>query len=212
MMLQFKLFRFTLILSFGLMLGSCQNQIAVDDIENAPITTSEDETFANVFKKLDGKWKGNFIVIKDIDPLLATSIDLENLKLDYVTKPGLSLINNIEVTQTYTSDSPYFQRVQIYDYYPMNKKTIPSEGVNKIQDGKMWCVVKKPDETIIHEGSLRGKNTIIWQSQQEDPQRIEYFQETVSDSTYEIIGYGYYEGHRTDLAPQTWFYGNYIRQ
>lgn len=212
MMSQFNFFPLIGFLCLGILVLSCEKQVKIDDIENPPTISNDDKAFTNVFKKLDGTWKGNFIVIKDGDPLLATSIDLENLKLDYVTKPGLTLMNNIEVTQKYTSESPYFQRVQIYDFYPKDKKTVPSVGVNKIQDGKMWCVVKKPNETIIHEGSVRDENTIIWQSRQENPQRIEYFQETVTDTEYEIIGYGYYQGHRTDLGPQTWYYGKYIKE
>lgn len=196
----------------GFTFFSCQKTIEIDNIEQAPTVTEADKKFADVYKKLDGKWKGNFIVIKDIDPLLATSIDLKNLKLDYVTKPGLTLMNNIEVEQTYVSESPYFQKVDIYDYYPKEKKTITSRGVNKIQDGKMWCVVKKPNETIIHEGSIQNDSTIIWQSHQEQPQKIEYFQETVTDKYYEIIGYGYYQDDRLDLAPETWFYGKYLKK
>ena len=76
----------------------------------------------------------------------------------------------------------------------------------------MWCVVRKPDETVIHKGSLDGKSTIIWQRQEQNPQRVEYFRETVLENTYTIIGWGYYEGDDLNLMPRYWFYGDYKRQ
>ncbi|NJK83820.1 MAG: hypothetical protein HC912_08415 [Saprospiraceae bacterium] len=53
--------------------------------------------------------------------------------------------------------------------------------------------MRKPEETIIHEGSLENEHTIIWQRDNKNPQKIEYFRETILEDVYEIIGYGYYE-------------------
>ncbi|MEM8908639.1 MAG: hypothetical protein AAGD05_12385 [Bacteroidota bacterium] len=137
---------------------------------------------------------------------------LVDLSLGQLESYRLKTINSIQVRQEYSSESPYFQRVVISDYYPDTQKRVESKGVNKVQNGEMWCVVQKPDELIVHKGSLKDAQTIIWQSQQEAPQKIEYFQERVSEKYYEIIGYGYYDGDDTDLSPRLWFYGKYERQ
>ena len=122
------------------------------------------------------------------------------------------MVNKINVTQIYKSISDYFQTVRIEDYYPESGKTEKSKGVNKVEDGNMWCIVEKPNETIIHEGILENENTIIWHSENASPQKVEYFQETVSNQFYEIFGYGYYEGDDISLSPRLWFYGKYQRQ
>ena len=72
----------------------------------------------------------------------------------------------------------------------------------------MWCVVKKPSETVIHHGSTDGPGTIIWQS--DSKEKKEYFYETVTKDFYEIIGWGYY-GATEDrsLSPKLWFYSKY---
>ena len=95
---------------------------------------------------------------------------------------------------------------------PETGKQEVSTGANKVENGEMWCVVNKPTETIIHEGSTVGDKTIIWQSKQTSPQKIEYFYETVDEQFYEIIGYGYYTGDNPELSPRLWFYGKYARQ
>ena len=120
--------------------------------------------------------------------------------------------NQIKVKQVYTSENPYYQTVTITDTYPDTGKQEVSRGANKVENGEMWCVVNKPTETIIHKGSTDGPSTIIWQSNQSSPQKIEYFYESVDEQFYEIIGYGYYEGDNTALSPRLWFYGKYARQ
>ncbi|MEM6964134.1 MAG: hypothetical protein AAF573_05160 [Bacteroidota bacterium] len=210
-MTNFKNVILLLSLVFVTILWNCQKQISINNIDDIPPVSAEDEKFADVYKKLDGKWKGEFMVMKDPNPSPKSNYDLKNLKKDYVTRPELTLSNTIQVDQTYESTTPYFQKVRISDHYPDEKKTVASEGVNKVQNGKMWCVVRKPDETIIHEGSTQNDSTIVWQSRQEKPQKIEYFQETVTDEYYEIIGYGYYEGHDLNLSPEYWYYGKYAR-
>ena len=79
-------------------------------------------------------------------------------------------------------------------------------------DGKLLCVVIKPDDTVIHDGYLENENTIIWQRQEKSPQKVEYFRETVDKEFYEIVGWGYYDGDNLDLSPTFWFHGKYERQ
>ena len=54
--------------------------------------------------------------------------------------------------------------------------------------------------------------TIISQSYQKDPQKLEFFQETVGDKYYEIIGFDYYSNDDASMSPPLWFYGKYERQ
>ncbi len=192
--------------------SSCQDKVAIDNIDTVPDTQQKDQYYADVFKILDGTWNGQFIIYEDQQQVPKQEIDLKNISVSNLSKNGLQQINSIKVEQIYTSINPYFQRVTITDFYPDNGQKIVSKGVNKIQDGKMWCVVKKPDETVIHTGSTQGANTIIWQREEKTPQKIEYFKETVSTDFYEIIGWGYYQGDDPKLSPPLWFYAKYKRQ
>jgi len=76
----------------------------------------------------------------------------------------------------------------------------------------MWCIVKKPDEVIVHHGRTEGEATIIWERNETGPQKIEFFRETVRDSLYEIVGWGYYGDDNPNLAPRFWFLGTYRRK
>ena len=188
---------------------NCQSRNAIDNIVTIPKVSEADKTYTDVFKILDGKWKGQFKIYEDSNPQAIKNVDLKNLSTDIFLKENIQLINSIDVQQVYTSESPYFQRVEIKDTYPETGKEEVSKGVNKIQDGKMWCVVKKPSETIIHEGSSINSNTIVWQS--DTKEKKEYFFETVTEHHYEIIGWGYYNQDDRSLSPKLWFYGKYDR-
>ncbi|HFA51846.1 MAG TPA: hypothetical protein ENJ95_22750 [Bacteroidetes bacterium] len=200
------------ILFFSYQFIACQNQVAIDDIKNAPKYSAADTLYADVYKILDGTWKGQFLIYKDQKRKTKSGIELKDLSAGIFKNKNFKLINKIDVTQVYKSESPYFQRVTITDFYPETGKKEISIGVNKIQDGKMWCVVRKPGERVIHKGSTEGEHTIIWQRNESSPQRIEYFKETVGDDYYEIIGWGYYEGDDVKLSPPLWFYAKYERE
>ena len=176
-----------------------------------PAFTEKDKRYKDVFKSLDGTWKGKFLIYEDTRLRPKDEIELKSISQQNLQQEGMKQINAIEVEQKYSSETPYFQKVVITDYYPDTGKTVVSKGVNKVQNGDMWCVVRKPDETVIHEGALEG-NTIIWSRNESNPQRIEYFRETVHEDSYEIIGWGYYEGDDPELSPKLWFYAKYIRQ
>jgi hypothetical protein len=120
----------------------------------------------------------------------------------------------IEVEQSYVSETPYFQRVTIKDTYrnPAGEtRIIESRGANKVQDGKLWCVVVKPDETVVHQGHLADNRTIVWQRDLRQPLKIEYFRETVGDDTYAIVGWGYYGKDDPTRSPRYWFQAAYQR-
>ncbi len=205
-----KLFFLSSLLLF--LASTCGQKNTIDDLDFIPETSLLDKPYENVFKMLDGEWKGVFKIYEDKTLSDTARTDLESLNLDIILYSGLVLIDSISVHQKYSSESPYFQRVEITDYYPKTNIKEVSKGVNKIQDGKMYCIVKKPTETIIHQGKMRGKETIIWSSYKKIPLKREYFQETVTADSYEIIGYGYYDDDDEGQTPRLWFYGNYARQ
>ncbi len=203
------------ILLFSLVLFACDTTKNIENINYIPTTVKADEQYANVFQPLDGTWEGIFKIYEDQARSKHDKNDLKDLDVNHLRRPSLKLSSAVQVKQVYESKSPYFQEVEIEDTYTDKNgeiQIIKSNGVNKIQDGKMWCVVKKPSETVIHRGSLDEKQTIIWQRNEKKPQKIEYFKETVQDHIYEIIGYGYYAGDDTKLSPKYWFYGRYKRQ
>ena len=191
-------------------LASCEQHVNdLEDINKPPVFSEQDRHFADVYKLLDGTWKGRFLIYED-----TTLVPKQEAKLKQLTKAdlkGLQLIDHLDVTQVYTSESPYFQRVTITDQFKDGSVAV-SKGVNKVVNGEMWCIVHKPDKIVIHEGATDGANTIIWSSNETSPQVIEYFQETVEAERYEIIGWGYYDGDDPTLSPRLWFYSEYQRQ
>lgn len=195
------------------LLFNCGGQIPVENIDMPPTFKEADRAYAGVYKSLDGNWRGTFHIFEDTarqskNQDLLTPKDSNAL----AAITSLKWIQSIKVEQKYNSESPYFQRVAIKDFYPGSGETVSSIGVNKIQDGAMWCVVEKPDERIVHRGNTDGPQTIIWQREEAQPQKVEYFRETVLPNTYEIVGWGYYEGDDLDLMPKYWFYSKYLKQ
>ena len=204
-------FMLFLVTGFGV---SCTRQIAIDDIDSQPPVTEADREFAGVFKPLDGGWEGRFTVLADARSQRAGRPQPEPLTTDMMDSLSLSTTLAIDVRQVYTSESPVFQRVSITDIYRGKDGTarvVESRGVNKIQDGKIWCVVRKPDETVIHAGTLVDRGTLLWRRHIERPLKVEYFQEAVSDSLYQILGWGYYGEDDIMQSPRTWFKGMYHR-
>lgn len=194
--------------------ASCQAQKSVEDLSAPPPVVAADEPYAGVFAPLDGLWEGEFIVYQDSAGQAAGPAQpQDSAALDFPLQ-GKRVITRIHVLQRYISETPYFQRVLITDEYRAGNgsvRTESSRGANKVQDGRLWCVVNKPAETIIHQGEARGGNTLIWQRRRQDPPVIEYFQETVQGDRYRIRGWGYYGDDDPSRAPRTWFAGEYRR-
>lgn len=196
-----------------LLAGACEQngQVPIDNIEQPPTVTTADSAYLGVYHSLDGKWKGEFEIFRDAQPGPRVDSLLDHPDPAMLNLPNIFSAQVIKVRQEYESLSPFFQRVTIQDLYPETGTTVTSEGVNKVQDGQMWCVVRKPEETVIHAGKTDGPETIIWQRHEQNPQKIEYFRETVTPQRYTIIGWGYYEGSDTTRMPPYWFYGVYQR-
>lgn len=193
-------------------LFSCSGpQVAIEDIDRAPKPSDADQTYADVYKMLDGTWKGVFKIYVDTRGQTDGEPKPQTFDPEAWQNPPYKLSSQIDVTQVYTSETPYFQRVKITDRYA-NGDVVESGGVNKIQNGKMYCVVKKPDDLVIHDGVLEGADTILWQRHRETPKAVEFFRETVSDDTYRIVGWGYYGSDDVTKAPRMFFDASYQRQ
>jgi len=206
-----RFFKFLLLLVSSIHFVQCQSPPAIDDLTYIPEVTEADKKFKHAFKLLDGKWKGQFKIYTDSKRKKKKAIDLKNISVKNLDKKGITLNSTIDVEQIYTSETPFFQRVVITDFYPDSGKKVVAKGINKVQDGQLLCVVIKPDDTVIHDGYLADKNTIIWQRENKSPQKVEYFRETVDEKFYEIIGWGYYSNDDLSLSPPFWFYGKYER-
>jgi hypothetical protein len=191
-------------------------QPEVSDTTTPPQRTPADEEHAGVFQPLDGEWRGVFRVYVDPGGQAEQRPNVEDL--DPADWEGtLSVSLEIDVRQRYVSESPYFQRVEIEDTYDQGgPRTVRSTGINKVQEGRLWCVVVKPDETVVHEGLDGGHDagtcTITWSRDERDPLRVEAFHETVSAETYEIVGWGLYGEDDPELGPRTYFHGVYRRE
>ncbi|NIR52390.1 hypothetical protein GWO43_04440 [candidate division KSB1 bacterium] len=208
---------YSLIMALLVLLSTltCQEQVEIGNISKAPEIGPEEKHFANVFKPLDGVWRGEFYIYRDQRGQTQERSQPTDLDSTLFQKLPLKLENKIRVEQTYVSKSPYFQEVRIKDMYvdeSGQKQTVESYGVNKVQNGQLWCVVKKPNEKVIHRGRLEGEHTIVWQRNVCNPLRIEYFKETVKSEEYTIIGWGYYGKDDPELSPGFWFRGRYERE
>lgn len=191
-----------------LVFPKCQIEKPLD--LNEPRFTKADTIYRDIFKPWDGIWEGSFQVYQD--PVGQTK------KQDSAPVPDSNLIKKmaleleVKVRQYYRSVTPYYQQVEITDRYIQDSDTmtITSIGVNKVENGRLWCLVQKPAEKVIHEGMRFDESgTIIWTREVSDPFCKEYFKESISRNTYTIMGYGYYGHDRPDLNPKTWFLAKY---
>lgn len=174
-----------------------------------------DPGLADVFSPLDGTWKGTFIVYVDSTGQQKGESQPRITDPEILQRLPLKESARIDVQQIYKSESSYYQTVKITDTYEDGsgeKKVVNSEGYNKVEGNKLICVVNKPDEQVVHKGSIPEENVIIWERSILDPTKIEYFYETVKADTYSILGWGYYGDDDPTLRPKTWFYAEYVRQ
>ena len=176
--------------------------------------TQQDSLLMNVFKPWDGRWKGKFYVYSD--SFGQTNLNNKPAHLNIQTLDSMSLSQDlvIEVEQYYQSQNPFFQSVTIKDTYPGTggeQRVEESKGYNQVKDGKISCMVNKPNEEVIHIGEKINSATLIWQRSLNDPLKKEYFREYIENDKYIIIGWGYYGADDTTRNPRTWFYGEYLR-
>ncbi len=173
-------------------------------------TNDEDLKYADVFKPWDGDWKGQFLVLKDSCLRTQWVTTPEALTVSSIPFLTSEVLDTIYVEQNYCSVSPYFQNVIIRDSSYSSNEIEIIEAVNKVQNGSIVGMIKKGDEIQSLSGIKIDRGFIIWM-RKEGGKSIEVFKETVEKNTYEIIGYGYYDGDDFDKSPKIWFYGKYSR-
>ncbi len=202
------LFLMLLFLSYA-----CARKVTVDQDLTEPTFVKADLAYKDVYKPLDGIWEGTFYIYEHQEGQIDGEMTPDLLNEKFFLGPSLKIMDSIAVRQEYQSHTPYYQTVDITDIYVSEGDTtlVKSNGVNKIERGKMWCVVQKPDEKIVHAGTEEGDHTIIWSRNESSPLHKEYFREKVSTENYQIVGYGYYGSDDTTLMPKTWFLANYHR-
>jgi hypothetical protein len=205
-----KEFRWYLVvLAVGSCLLSCSQKPKPQD-QYQP----EDSVLANVFKPLDGTWQGKFLVYKDRRGQIDGRQQPKPIAPPIFNTANFEVFFEVSVTQRYQSKNPFYQTVSILDVYTNSNgvvDTVRSEGYNQVKDGKLRCVVHKPGEQVVHEGYLMNDSTIVWERSLADPLKVEYFQETVNEHEYKIIGWGYYGEDDLNLTPKTWFSAIYRR-
>ncbi|NND07419.1 MAG: hypothetical protein HKN87_13665 [Saprospiraceae bacterium] len=208
-----KKYHIYMCLTVGFLAAHCSRQVNLDQDMSEPSFVELDTVYKNVFLPLDGIWQGTFYIYTNPKGQQNDKVKGEDLETYFTSSRDGWLQDSVQVRQVYESTSPYFQKVTITDSYTENGNTthVTAMGVNKVQQGLMWCVVQKPDEKIVHLGKLDDEHTIIWSRNVDDPLRKEYFKETVSSDSYEIWGYGYYGEDKTHLLPKTWFSAKYHR-
>ncbi len=184
--------------------------VAVTNIEQLPEVAPADKAYAGVYHMLDGRWRGTFRTYTRAAGQLDERPDRAFVEQKPWHGEGFEQTGSLEVEQRYESVTDYFQRVTIIDTYP-DGRVVESKGVNKIQDGTLYCVVDKPDDLVVHTGEVPGDDTIIWSRDRAEPLAVETFVETVKGETYTIIGWGMYEGDDPNRGPRLFFEATYRR-
>lgn len=184
------------------------------DMEPSASQSTADEAYKDVFKTLDGVWLGDFLIFEDKEGQKKKGKPKHPISMKAMEKRKLKEVNRIKVEHRYKSESPFYQLSTILDTYFKNGEFITHQiqAVNKVQEGKLWCIVDKPNDYVVHEGELDSDGHIIWHRYVESPLKWEYFREKAEGDTYEIVGYGYYGEDDINLEPKTWFYGAYKKK
>ena len=200
-----------LFLTIAIIFSGCKtqkyNQENISDKQK-----SEQSKYANIFKPLDGTWEGKFYIYEDTLGQREGEAQPKNISYELLQSLPLKLKSVIEAKHVYVSETPFLQKGVITDTYILEdgtKKEVTSTAINKVENGKLKCIVTKPNETVIHQGEYLGDNAIVWHRNIKKPKRIEYFYETVDSLHYKIIGWGYYGNDDPNLTPRTWFYADY---
>lgn len=205
--------RALLILPLLIFIGCAQRIGSLDQNMTELPPSAADQPLANVYQALEGSWSGEFIIYEHPLGQEFEVVIPKEPSASFLKSLHLKETNRIKVRQEYISTSPFYQKVKIVDTYTDGGtiKNVESFGVNKVEGGQLWCIVQKPNEKIVHRGTSPSKDVIIWQGEDSDPFRQEYFYETVHKDTYEIVGYGYYGADDPRKNPKVWFYGKYTR-
>jgi hypothetical protein len=172
------------------------------------------EAHAGVFAPWDGHWRGTFFMYQDTSQRDTGQAQPRISSREALQARPLQLTDSLKVEQFYASENPFYQTVRILDTYREadgSLRQVESTGYNAVTDTGLVCVVNKPDEQVVHQGSSPDSAILIWARDLRDPLKIEYFYEEVLGDTYYIAGWGYYGGDDPARPPKLWFYAEYER-
>ncbi|GAB4297790.1 MAG: hypothetical protein Kow0098_22430 [Ignavibacteriaceae bacterium] len=174
----------------------------------------ENERLTGIFSILDGRWEGTFYIYADTSDRLEYPAMPKEISEKYFHSLPLKLVDSVSTIHIYHSENSFRQSGEIIDKYFDKKgrlRTVKSKAENYVENGKLKCLVRKPDEEVRHNGELIDKNTFLWYRKINNPVKAEFFRETVDSLHYKIIGWGYYGNDDTNLSPRNWFYADYIK-
>lgn len=193
---------------------SAPESIAIEDIDSPPRATEADQKYAGAFSALEGVWEGVFSVYEDsLGQTGGISLPKNLLEID-LAELNLRPLQMQETRVEYVSKNPYFQQVTIRDIHTDEngqKRETVSRGAYKVQDGKLWYVLKKSGETRVYQGKRVRRNVVIWQQDSREPLQIEYYAQMIEGDFYKIWGWGYYRNDDINLTPRVWFVGDYYK-
>jgi hypothetical protein len=169
-----------------------------------------DSSYARVYQPWDGHWKGTFRIYLDPRGQQAKGTQPRITSRAYLDSLPLELSSELKVEQFYRSTTPFYQTVRIIDTYADGRE-VESRGYNVVRHDSLICVVNKPEEQVVHQGTTPVDSVLIWSRSLRDPTRIEYFYEKVQGDTYSILGWGYYGNDDPELSPRMWFWAEYER-
>ena len=206
---------FSVLIGLVVLLACEASVVAVEDISKVPTVTTADEAFADVFKPMEGKWVGELKFFEDLSPSERNMDILEHPSTGYLRTPSMKLQGRAKVERSYQSESPYFQRVQVketyYDEADVTLETSEYEGVQKVQNGKLWAISKiAADSTVVLKGTPI-QDGFAWKRSALRPKMQEYFEARTKSNVHEILGFAYRKGDDRKKMPRYWYYERYER-
>ncbi len=169
------------------------------------------EKFRHVYNSLLGEWRGDFVIYESE---IGQRPGRQRRVIDQAFFDSLPLkeVNRIKVMHRYTGSDDFTVDAQIEDSWideNGEEVLLKYPAQNYVKGNQLICRVEKPDETVVHTGTLDEENFIVWTRNVTNPLRREYFREKAEGDTYTIIGYGYYGDDDPSKSPKTWFKGVY---
>ncbi|MBM4149165.1 MAG: hypothetical protein FJ224_08975 [Lentisphaerae bacterium] len=186
----------------------CSRKVAIDDVARIPATTPADEVFAGVFKPLEGMWQGRINHYDDplgqkpggVPP--STPDSFEGLVPRLIAGPA------VMVAQKYTAVSPLFVRIETEETVTRDEGTMKLRypGVCKVQDGRLWMVLRHPSETVVLEGEREADGVFVWRrvSFESGAAGAAVLKQVASPEGITVRGYFYGLNEDKSLAPVRW--------
>lgn|GEM_PF-4367578 len=160
-------------------------QPTMSELLAPPVMTAVDKPHADIFVPLDGMWEGRvrtYRHVKGQQPGARTLIGPAKL-----AQAPYELVNTADVRRIAVSDGPIFQRVETTERSPTG--TVRASGGQKVLNGKMWRVAKRPDRVVIEWGTKPAANVFQWVEYDDKGTQIARYDEVLTGDTLVIAGW-----------------------